>query len=567
MISISGKNWEETYVKKRILEKVKIDNDLPDILAKIVVSRNFDKDEIHSIKNKITFSNPFFKDNDFSLAEQLLNEAIEKKKKIIILGDYDVDGCVSTSFFVNFFKEINYPIKYFIPDRIKDGYGASLELIKRLTKDKPDLFIMVDCGSTSYDSIDFLKRNKIKTLIIDHHEIYRPFPKAEVIINFKKDTNNHYGEYFCASSLSYFFLDYYIKKNGLNINFDKYQSYVLLAIIADVMPLRKINRKLAIKTLENFDFKKDHLFKEIFELKKINRPIEIDDFGFLLAPLINSAGRLGNANDVISLLTSSNKKLSRKLLNNLFILNEKRKKLEDIFLNEINFKKLKENSKNIIIITKNIINEGIIGIIASRLKDYFNKPCIVMTKSGSLYKASARSTIEFNLGRFIKQAIDNKIVINGGGHNLAAGFSIKQNQIQKFDEFINSNYIKIKTKNDMKFLSKISLNAVNKQFYDNLKKIGPFGSQNINPIFLIENLKIFKVKIIKKKYVSFFVKSRTGKILKAISFNILESDITQNLINSKNEMNLIIQIKENLWNNKKSLQLIVLDLIMLPNSA
>jgi single-stranded-DNA-specific exonuclease len=426
---------------------------------------------------------------------------------------------------------------------------------------------MVDCGSTSYDSIDFLKRNKIKTLIIDHHEIYRPFPKAEVIINFKKDTNNHYGEYFCASSLSYFFLDYYIKKNGLNINFDKYQSYVLLAIIADVMPLRKINRKLAIKTLENFDFKKDHLFKEIFELKKINRPIEIDDFGFLLAPLINSAGRLGNANDVISLLTSSNKKLSRKLLNNLFILNEKRKKLEDIFLNEINFKKLKENSKNIIIITKNIINEGIIGIIASRLKDYFNKPCIVMTKSGSLYKASARSTIEFNLGRFIKQAIDNKIVINGGGHNLAAGFSIKQNQIQKFDEFINSNYIKIKTKNDMKFLSKISLNAVNKQFYDNLKKIGPFGSQNINPIFLIENLKIFKVKIIKKKYVSFFVKSRTGKILKAISFNILESDITQNLINSKNEMNLIIQIKENLWNNKKSLQLIVLDLIMLPNSA
>tara|TARA_B100000902_G_scaffold42994_1_gene50695 strand:+ start:2319 stop:4022 length:1704 start_codon:yes stop_codon:yes gene_type:complete len=567
MISISGKNWEETYVKKRILEKVKIDNDLPDILAKIVVSRNFDKDEIHSIKNKISFSNPFFKDNDFSLAEQLLNESIEKKKKIIILGDYDVDGCVSTSFFVNFFKEINYPIKYFIPDRIKDGYGASLELIKRLTKDKPDLFIMVDCGSNSYDSIEFLKKNKIKTLIIDHHEIYRPFPKAEVIINFKKNTNNHYGEYFCASSLSYFFLDYYIKKNGLNINFDKYLSYVLLATIADVMPLRKINRKLAIKTLENFDFKKDHLFKEIFELKKINRPIEIDDFGFLLAPLINSAGRLGNANDVISLLTSSNKKLSKKLLNNLFILNEKRKELENNFLNEINYKKLKENGKNILIITKNIINEGIIGIIASRLKDYFNKPCIVMTKSGSLYKASARSTIEFNLGRFIKQAIDKKIVINGGGHNLAAGFSIKQNQIQKFDEFINTNYIKKNNKNDMKFLSKISLNAVNKQFYDNLKKIGPFGSHNINPIFMIENIKILKVKIINKKYVSFFVKSRNGKILKAISFNILESDVTKNLINSKNEMNLIVQIKENLWNNKKSLQLIVLDLIMLPNNA
>ena len=567
MISISGKNWEETYVKKRILEKVKIDNDLPDILAKIVVSRNFDKDEIYSIKNKISFSNPFFEDNDFFLAEQILYKSIEKKKKIIILGDYDVDGCVSTSLFVNFFKEINYPVKYFIPDRIKNGYGASLELIKKLSKDKPDLFIMVDCGSTSYDSIEFLKKNKIKTLIIDHHEIYRPFPRADVIINLKKDTNNQYSEYFCASSLSYFFLDYYIKKNLLNINFDKYLSYILLAIIADVMPLRKINRKLAIKTLKNFDLKKDHLFKEIFELRKINRPIEIDDFGFLLAPLINSAGRLGNANIVISLLTTSNKKISREILNNLFVLNEKRKKIEDNFLNEINFRKLKESSKNILIIYKKIINEGIIGIIASRLKDYFNKPCIVMTKSGSLYKASARSTIEFNLGRFIKQAIDKKIIISGGGHNLAAGFSIKQNQIQKFDEFINSNYIKKNTKNDMKFLSKISLNAVNKQFYDNLKKIGPFGSHNINPIFMIENIKILKVKIINKKYVTFFVKSRTGKMLKAISFNILESDVTKNLINSKNEMNLIVQIKENLWNNKKSLQLIVLDLIMLPNSA
>ena len=567
MISISGKNWEETYVKRRILEKVKIDNDLPDILAKIVVSRNFDKDEIYSIKNKISFSNPFFEDNDFFLAEQILYKSIEKKKKIIILGDYDVDGCVSTSLFVNFFKEINYPVKYFIPDRIKNGYGASLELIKKLSKDKPDLFIMVDCGSTSYDSIEFLKKNKIKTLIIDHHEIYRPFPRADVIINLKKDTNNQYSEYFCASSLSYFFLDYYIKKNLLNINFDKYLSYILLAIIADVMPLRKINRKLAIKTLKNFDLKKDHLFKEIFELRKINRPIEIDDFGFLLAPLINSAGRLGNANIVISLLTTSNKKISREILNNLFVLNEKRKKIEDNFLNEINFRKLKESSKNILIIYKKIINEGIIGIIASRLKDYFNKPCIVMTKSGSLYKASARSTIEFNLGRFIKQAIDKKIIISGGGHNLAAGFSIKQNQIQKFDEFINSNYIKKNTKNDMKFLSKISLNAVNKQFYDNLKKIGPFGSHNINPIFMIENIKILKVKIINKKYVTFFVKSRTGKMLKAISFNILESDVTKNLINSKNEMNLIVQIKENLWNNKKSLQLIVLDLIMLPNSA
>ncbi len=567
MISISGKNWEETRVNKRILEKVKIDNNLSEILAKIVISRNFDKDEIHSINNKISFSNPFFENNDFIKAENLLKNSIKKKEKIMILGDYDVDGCVSTSLFINFFKEMNYPVEFFIPDRIKNGYGASLRLVRDLAKKKPNLLIMVDCGSTSHKSIEFLKLNKIKTLVIDHHEIYKPFPKADVIINFKKESTNQYSDYFCAASLSYFFLDFYFKKNKLKNNFENNLCYVLLALVADVMPLRKINRKLAINILENFDFKKNYLFKEIFEIKKINRPLEIEDLSFLIAPIINSAGRLGNCNQVIKLLTSEDAETKKDILNKLLFLNEKRKKNEKNSLQEIDFSLLKKKDKDILILSKQVINEGIIGIIASRFKEYFNKPCIVMTKSGSDYKASARSTNEFNIGKYIKLAIDKNIITNGGGHNLAAGFSIKKNKLYEFEKYINSIYKDNITKYSAQFLSKISLSAINKQFCDNLKKIGPFGSNNINPIFLIENLRVLNVKIIKNKYVSFFVKSKNGKLMKAISFNFLESDITKNLINSKNEMHLIVQIKENLWNNKKNLQLIVLDLIMLPNSA
>lgn len=567
MISISGKNWEETTVNKRILEKVKVENNFSEFLAKVVVARNFDKDEIHSIENKLTFSNPFFNNKDFIKAENLLKKTIEKKEKILILGDYDVDGCVSTSLFVNFFKELGYPFEFFIPDRVKNGYGASLNLIKSLSKTKPHLLIMVDCGSTSNDSVEFLRSKNIKTLIIDHHEINRPYPKADVIVNFKKESNNQYGDYLCAASLSYFFLDYYLKKNNLKTSFNKNLCYVLLALVADVMPLRKINRKLAIYILENFDFKKNFLFKEIFEAKKINRPLELEDLSFLIAPIVNSAGRLGNANNVVNLLTSDNSITKKKILNKLLILNEKRKEIEINSLNEINFSKLKNNNKNILILFNEIINEGIIGIIASRIKEYFNKPCVVMTKSGSYYKASARSTNEFNIGKFIKSSIDKKIIENGGGHNLAAGFSIKKNKIDEFDKYINSIYQKNINQNLSYYFSKISLNAVNEQFYNNLKKIGPFGSKNINPIFLIENIRIMKVKIIKDKYLSFFVKSKSGKMMKAISFNILQSDITKILINSKNEMHLIVQIKENLWNNKKSLQLIVLDLIMLPNSS
>ena len=200
MLSVSGKNWEETKVSRRILDKLKNDNNFSELVSKIIISNNFDELEINTLKEKNLLLNPFYKTNDFRNATNILKKSLDNNDKILILGDYDVDGCVSTSLLVNFLNKLNYkPFSYYVPNRFKDGYGASLDLIKDLEKQKPDLIILVDCGSTSHDAINYLKSKNIKTIIIDHHEINKPYPIADCIINPKKMIDYSRFNYACAS--------------------------------------------------------------------------------------------------------------------------------------------------------------------------------------------------------------------------------------------------------------------------------------------------------------------------------------------------------------------------------
>ena len=566
MLSVSGKNWEETKVSSRILDKLKNDNNFSELVSKIIISNNFDELEINTLKEKILLFNPFYKTNDFKNATNILKKSLDNNDKILILGDYDVDGCVSTSLLVNFLNKLKYKLfSYYVPNRFRDGYGASLNLIKNLEKQKPDLIILVDCGSTSHDAINYLKSKNIKTIIIDHHEINKPYPKADCIINPKKSIDYSSFNYVCASLLVYFFIDTYIKRNELKINFSQYLYHVLLSTIADVMPLRKLNRVLALEVFNNHQ--KNLFFNRFLEINKILRPLEINDFGYLIAPILNSAGRLSDPNIVIDLLTSNNTFNKEQIIKKLIITNEKRKKIEKDSLNEINLSKINESSNNVIVLSEIIFNEGIIGIIAAKLKEYFNKPCIVITKSNNVYKASARSTSNFNIGKYIKEAIDKKLLLNGGGHNLAAGFSIDKSKIKDFEKFINKKFNEKNIIFKNKYISKLSLNAVNTDFYNELEILAPFGSEHQRPVFLIESVNIIKPQIIKDKYISFFVKPKFGKLVQGFSFHILESAINNTLLNNRNQLSLIVQFKQNNWKNKKKLQLILLDIIDLSNKA
>jgi len=423
---------------------------------------------------------------------------------------------------------------------------------------------MVDCGSTSNEAINFLNENKIRSLIIDHHEINKPFPNANSIINPKKDTGYMEYDYLCATTLAYFFLDLLSQKIKSKINMSDYLIYVLLATVCDVMPIRKLNRIIALNVLKKFDINKNIALNELFNLNNKKNRINISDLGYPIGPILNAGGRLAKSNYATELLSSDDLNIVNTKSNELIKLNNKRKEIETLILSEIDFEKIEEENKDVIVYYSPVINEGLIGIIAARLKDFFNKPSIVITNSGKSLKGSARSVYNYNIGHVIKNLLDKNIIIAGGGHNMAAGFTLKKNNLNNFEDFILKDFLDTGTykSNVFSYDAEVSTLAFNEDFYDDIKKLEPFGTGNSVPTFLFKDLKIIKTKILNKKHISLIFKSKTGFSIKSISFNSVNNKIGEYLLNYKNTLNVLGQITENIWNNKKTLQLTIRDVIL-----
>jgi single-stranded-DNA-specific exonuclease len=563
MTSVSGKKWEQKKINQNLVDKLKQDHNFSDILSRLIISRNFDEDEIATIDNDLNLNNVFLNNNDFEQSIELLVNSINNNENICILGDYDVDGSAATSLFVKFFESIKHPFFYYIPDREKDGYGATKKLFQKLILEKPKLIIMVDCGSTSNEAIDFLNDHKIKSLIIDHHEINKPFPKANSIINPKKDNGYIEYDYLCATTLSYFFLELLIKKIKCKIKISNYLIYVLLATVCDVMPLRKLNRLIALNALKNFNISENIPINTLFTLNNKKNKINVNDLGYLIGPILNAGGRLGKSNYATELLSSNDNNIINDRSNSLIKLNNKRKEIETLILNDIDFKKIENENKDVIIYYNPNINEGLIGIIAARLKDYFNKPSIVITTSNELLKGSARSIYQYNIGHVIKNSLDKNIIIAGGGHNMAAGFTLNKDNLKNFENYILKDFSNSGISNNHKFSydAEVSSLAFNQEFYNDIKKLEPFGTGNYVPTFLLKDLKVIKSTTLNNKHISLILKSKTSFSIKSISFNSINTKLGEYLMNYKGNLNVLGQINENIWNNKKALQLTIRDVI------
>ena len=566
MISVSNKEWSERKFSTNLVDKLSQDNNFSQILSKLIISRNFNDEEIHSIKHfkNINFSNVFKFNDDYKQSIDLVSKCIKNKEPICIFGDYDVDGSCSTALLLKFFKSINHPVYFYIPDRAKDGYGPNIKLFKEILKKNPKLIILVDCGSNSNDAINFLNERKINSLIIDHHQINKPYPKANSIINPKKDNGYMEYDYFCATTLTYFFLELLSEKIKTNFIIKDYLIFVLLATVCDVMPLRYVNRLIAIKTLDEFNLDKITPIKKIYEFLNKSNKITINDLGYLLGPILNAGGRLGFSSYAVKLLSSNDEKEIDLIIKKLVELNEKRKSFEETILNNIDYKKIEVENENVIIYYHPSINEGLIGIIAARLKDIFNKPAIVITSSQKLLKGSARSISGFDIGLVFKNALDNKLITKGGGHKMAAGFSLDKNNLKSFRKFIDNSYKKMCKNINSNFLyeSKISTSVFSSNFNVEINKLYPFGQGNTEPVFLFENLKIIKSKVLNNKHISNIFVSKSGFSIKSIAFNSINESIGNYLLNYKKEINVIGYLNDNFWNNKKILQLVVKDLII-----
>ena len=576
-LSLSGKNWIYKKFDSSYVEFLKENFLLDEITAKLLSIRNIKKDSIKtflepSIKNLIPNPNTL---RDMEKTTIRLLKAINQNQRIGIFGDYDVDGASSTAIIGNYLKIIKQNFDIYIPDRRSEGYGPSIKSFQNLINKKVNLIITVDCGTMSFDAIDFANKNNIDVIVLDHHQSEINLPKAYSIINPNRFDDNSKLNYLCAAGVCFMTLisinsalrkqGWFLKNKIKEPNLLDFLDLVSLGTICDVVPLIGLNRAIVKQGLKVINSKKNLGLKTLIDLCKIETKASTYHLGYIIGPRINAGGRVGKCSHGANLLLNNNPKESFQIATELEKFNLDRKKLETDLLNVVlNTVNNDINDPVLVLYGKNW-HEGIIGIIASRIKEKFNKPTIIISLKNNIGKASARSVLGFDIGAVILAAIQNKILMKGGGHKMAGGFSIEENKIKKFKDFINKTFKKKIDKNlgknDIYLDSLISASALNFDFYKKVEKLSPFGSGNPEPKFIIENVKVLKSLIIGKNHIKSILLSKDGSNIKTIAFNSYDTDLGQFLLNNKkNTFNIVGKLSLNEWKGEKNVEFIIDDI-------
>lgn len=576
-LSLSGKSWILKQFNQEDLNFIKDNYSLDEITSKLLSIRKIKKEEINSflnplIKNFLPNPNILL---DMEKATSRTFQTILNGDKIGIFGDYDVDGATSTALLGNYLSELNLNYEIYIPDRKKEGYGPSIKSFKELIEKGVKLIFTVDCGTLSFEAINFAKDNNIDVIVLDHHQSEVKLPEAFSIINPNRFDDNSDLKYLCAAGVAFIFLvslnrelkkkDWFLKNDIKEPNLINYLDLVTLGTICDVVPLKGLNRAFVKQGLKIIKSKKNLGIKTLLDICKIETNPTIYHLGFMLGPRINAGGRVGKCSHGANLLLGKNPKNSFKLATELDQYNKERQILEKDLLQKI-LNETKDYSKDpVLILSGNNWHEGIIGIVAARLKDKFNKPVILISIEGDTGKASARSIVGFDIGSIIISATQDNILLKGGGHKMAGGFSIKVQKIDEFKKFVFKKFTTINedlSKEKPLFLdSIISPSAVNLEFFNKVSLLSPFGSGNPEPRFVIENVKTINGKIVGEKHIKSILVGKDGSSIKTIAFNAIGGDLGEYLLKKNNKLfNIAGKLSLNEWKGQSNVEFIIDDI-------
>ncbi len=576
-VSVTGKNW---ILKKFDQEKIiylKDNFSLDEITAKLLVLRNIKKEDVNSFLNpsiKNFLPNP---NNLLDMKKSSLRtlKAVKDKEKMGIFGDYDVDGATSTALLGRYFDELKLAYEIYIPDRKTEGYGPSIKGFKELIEKNVKVIFTVDCGTLSFESINYAKSKNIDVIVLDHHQSEINLPKAYSVVNPNRLDDKSNLQYLCAAGVSFMFLvsinrelrliDWF-KNNSIDEpNLINYLDLVSLGTVCDVVPLVGLNRAIVKQGLKILKAKKNLGLKTLLDICKIETNPSIYHLGYILGPRINAGGRVGKCSHGANLLLNSNPKEVLKLATELDQYNKERQMLEKDLIKKILIESENKLKDPVLILQGSNWHEGIIGIVAARLKDKFNKPAIIISINGDIGKASARSIVGFDIGSAIIAATQEKILLKGGGHKMAGGFSINISNIEKFKEFI---FRKFKNINEdltqqkpLLLDSKIAPSAINLEFYDKINVLSPFGSGNPEPRFIIENLKPANSKIVGDKHIKSVLIGAEGTSIKTIAFNATDNELGAYLLKKNNNtFNIAGKLSLNEWRGQKNVEFIIDDI-------
>ncbi len=520
----------------------RLENSAEGIVKELLLNRNIKtKQEIDNFINPKNPDEIKFKDlgiNDKSLKQVVkrLEQAKKNKEQIIIYGDYDADGVCATAILWEAMYKLGFDVMPFIPDRFEDGYGLKAESVKRLkdNDEKLSLVITVDNGIVANNAIKEANKLGIDVIVVDHHT------KGE-----HKLANSYvlHSTAVCGSALAWFLARELGDKNGLDL--------VALGTIADQMPLLGINRSLVKFGLPELTKTKRIGLQKLFRDSKIDK-VGVYEVGYIIAPRINAMGRLAQATDSLRFLCTRDPKKAEgfnKLLNET---NIQRQKVVDEVLTKV-LKQVQDTEKIIVIAGE--YHEGVIGLASGKITEKLYKPSIVLSVNGDISKASARSIHGFNIIDAIKET---ELILEGGGHPMAAGFSIETQKIEEFrlkinkvsDSKLTDEILERKLKIDLE----LKFDLINEELVEELKKFEPSGQGNYSPVFVSNSVKIVDSKAVGSDGKHLKLKlEQNGIKFDAIWFNHNQMPLVDN------QYNIVYTIDENVWNNNTSLQLKVKD--------
>jgi single-stranded-DNA-specific exonuclease len=575
--SVSGKNWISKEFNSDEIIFLKTNYFLDEIVAKLLSIRKIKKEEIKffldpSIKNILP--NPFIlKDMDKAIERTITT--VLKKEKVGIFGDYDVDGATSTAILGQYFKLLNIDYEIYIPDRKNEGFGPNEKAFLEFINLGVNLIFTVDCGTLSFVPINFAKKKGIDVIILDHHQSEIKLPNAHAIVNPNRFDDRSELNYLCAAGVCFLFL-IALNKKLRDQNWFKLNSIsepdllnildlVSLGTVCDVVPLVGLNRAIVHQGLKVLKKKKNLGLKTLIEINNIENNITTYHLGYVLGPRINAGGRVGKSTHGANLLLNKSPQETFKIASELNNYNKERQILESELLNKILNTDLQTNLDPVIILHGENWHEGIIGIIAARVKEKYNKPAIIISTTSGLGKGSARSIYGFDIGSVVIGAVQNDILVKGGGHKMAAGFTINMTKIDQFKEFVFKKFrsvnMNLEEKKNYYFDAEISPSAVNIDFFEKVNMLAPFGSGNIEPRFVIQNLKVLNSKIVGEKHIKSILLGSDSTTLKTISFNSVESELGAYLLkkNMKN-FNIAGKLSLNEWRAQKNVEFIIDDI-------
>ncbi len=575
--SVSGKNW---VFKKFNSSDIKIyseDYSLSEIVAKLLSIRKKNIEDIGLFLNptiKNLMPNPLTL-KDMENAIERTYQGIKKRELIGIFGDYDVDGATSTALLARYFLSINQKIQTYIPDRKREGYGPSVEGFNNLIKLGTKIIFTVDCGTLSFEPIKIAQSQNIDVIVLDHHQSDLKLPNACAIVNPNRYDDTSKLNYLCAAGVCFIFLaalnkklrdrNWFEEEKINEPNILNFLDLVSLGTVCDVVPLVDLNRAIVTQGLKVLKKRSNLGLKTLYDLCKIESQPTTYHLGYILGPRINAGGRVGKSSHGAELLASDDPQRTYQIANDLNKSNKERQSIELMLSEKVNSEVKNFQDDPVLILTGNSWHEGIIGIVASRIKEKYNKPTILISINESLGKGSARSIFGFDIGTQIIKATQSGIVEKGGGHKMAGGFTIKKENIPLFRDFLIKNFKKSKLSSskivNLYLDSIIAPSALNEEFYSEIERLAPFGSGNSEPKFVIENLQLISSDLVADKHIKTVLHAKDGSVIKSIAFNAKDSPL-ELYLNKKNKkkFNIAGIMNLNEWRGKKSVEFIIEDI-------